>query len=994
MSVDEHHSERLGRPLRVRGELAAVALLLVLMGFHVGAGVWWLVVDNHPVLADEALQTIIAEAYHQTLTDPGPATLLERIIALSNVYSAYPPFPHLVSAWIAAYFGFDADTAAYGTLLMFAVFIGGTYCFARTFLGPWEALFVAFVGSFTPILYASSRQFSGDPWVAALAPWALLALWKSDYFRSTPWAVAFGLINGLVIMSRPFYGPVFYLAPAAAVFAIGLAKSVSLKKVSVDGRMAGTVLLNGAITVLVSVAVFGPWYFHLLEALNEFWGLSTRNPAAAGVRSVQPEFNPGGLWFPITIINGLTGLPMFVVASLGLVAAVASRRMRRGPVFLVVLGVFGTYGLMTFLFAAAFSRYVIAVAAFAAVLAAGAVLAVPWPRARRACMAVFAAVLLFQYVNLTFASYGRFGEVQIPVLADHLTVKEGNKQGLVVYTDKLVSGATAWYAPLRGENWLDRAFGALAAHDARTQYVTNWRALYQAVAVGPMELQLAEKKRRPVGPDGRPSGDMEFPFAPVEVLAANVDLAGPGAIELALTREAAIDALAFQFPDQARAAREYTVAFEGADAPGIHFRGGRQDFHFHRFETVTARRLRVEFLRGGERNRVQLVSVTAYRLAPQPRAAAYKGRAERAEQLEDLRVTDYVLVRESADIPGTRAAAARVLGAEFEVIAEFGAPAYGNFPESEFALWARKQAPLINFASSPGFAVSVTSDLFGRGRWDVPWWPYPRYSLEVQEGSERWIGRAPAIVDVQLGRAHDLVGVQIIPFHPDAGVKEARVQAWDGAEGAWRELPRDAVDLAPPLYGGIEPYPLRRAPRPWEAAVRTERLRFVLMRGETNPAGNEDYVHVANFFLFGRPAEEGYGKRTLQDVVETLFGIETQDSTANAIEADGTTLVTGPYDAEKPPVIAFRARGKGNGSVALTLGGEPVVILGNAAPWDDLWTQGEAHLGYRAGALTPEGQEGEYRLRLPAALLTPGAAARIEARVFADNPDSSFRFAQ
>ena len=56
-------------------------------------------------------------------------------------------------------------------------------------------------------------------------------------------------------------------------------------------------------------------------------------------------------------------------------------------------------------------------------------------------MALFAALLLFQYGNITFASYGPVSKLEIPILADHKYVRKLYDDGLVVVPPQAIKPA-------------------------------------------------------------------------------------------------------------------------------------------------------------------------------------------------------------------------------------------------------------------------------------------------------------------------------------------------------------------------------------------------------------------------------------------------------------------------------------------------------------------------------------------------------------------------
>ena len=177
---------------------------------------WWLTADNHPIGADAALHLQFAEQYYEAMTSAQYETVGERLEAARNIHSIYPPILHILGALTWLIVPFCTTAMVFVNTLAFLGLIVGVYCFAGSFLSRWQALFAAFIASFTPFLFGGSRFFLQDLMAATCVVWAMWALVKTDLFRNTRWVFAFALICAIGVLVR-WTTPVYYAVPTAFV---------------------------------------------------------------------------------------------------------------------------------------------------------------------------------------------------------------------------------------------------------------------------------------------------------------------------------------------------------------------------------------------------------------------------------------------------------------------------------------------------------------------------------------------------------------------------------------------------------------------------------------------------------------------------------------------------------------------------------------------------------------------------------------------------------
>ncbi len=480
-------------------------LLLVLILFHVVANLAWLKQDRHVIRTDEEGHMQIARAYHETLFVTPYPNLVERIIAIGDIRPgnpAHPPLLSILGALMIRVFGYHPDIIAATTTVLFALLILGFFLLARRILNPWEALFAAFVVSFTPMIYASSRFFMTDFLSATITVWAIYALLKSRLFRHTGWLFFFGLLNGLGFMAR-INTFLYYIVPAAFIALAGLwAVLATREEEGRRWRKLGLLTLNAIVTLVVTFGVCAPWYFHHLDTFYTFWTqthasggplaskatepgpLSTVVPAAIQIAQAIPNrlpaclsairehfLHPGEPWlrYPVYLINNGVFLPTFFMGLLGFLCALAHRRFRGLPAFTIILWVLGAWVLMTILFKNSTPRYALPFAGGFTLLAALAILSPPWRWIRGLLVVLFSALLLFQYGNLTARSYGTYGRMAVAAEIDPTAqMRYGGDQGLVLWKDILVFGES--FARLSApvdDNYKERLFDDMVADEKR-----------------------------------------------------------------------------------------------------------------------------------------------------------------------------------------------------------------------------------------------------------------------------------------------------------------------------------------------------------------------------------------------------------------------------------------------------------------------------------------------------------------------------------------------
>ena len=994
---------------------AAVVLGLAgLLCFHCVANVWWLGADDHAIHSDEALHMGYAGNYLEVFCDTATSPY-ERVLGLLDLRSKYPPLMHVMGAIVAMPFGGSPDGIAFTTTLLFLALIAGVFALCRCFLPACQALFAACVVSLTPIIYASSRYFSQDFLSAVIVVWCVYALVKSEWYQRTGWVFAFSLLNGLGFLAR-WTTCVFYLLPCAVVVVGGLWRGWSACTRGEERRSAlKRVLLNAALTVVVSVGVFAPWYLLNLKTMYAEWRPYVAEKASSLEQAVPKAGEVGtsaGFWagYLIFAVNS-----MFVpLAALGVIGLAASfgRRIRGTPILLIFLWLVGSYVLLTAVIPVRTPRYMIPMLPSLGIFAAVAVIAIPWARVRAAVMVLVTALLLCQFGNLSVASYGRFAKLELPVLAENRYVRYARNDGLVILSDEIIAGAYVFHAPTE-ENWIRRVFGAMARTDKERRYVTSDRANYVLVGTGPVGMGFAERACRPmVNPLNPRSARVEKSVSPLVPLRPRmrsttiapalphqgsesatgtyfvcpIALVVPGEMTLEFEAAETLEAVVVDTAPGGPTLAEYDIQyFDEAAAeyrdtsPPCGLLDSPSGYHYHQFEAIRTSRIRLRVRRATDgANLVTLRRLDFHRVIPQHRGAALIGHGAEPETVADkLPYADYVVYWTWSARPEEVGKTEEFFAQDFEVVERFDAGAIGRGRSGTFTVMGRKQRPTVSFMANRAFRVAVSEDHWPNGRWDVPWWRF-HYPVVNPRGLAYWACSVPGLADVDLGGVYDLYGLEVVPYTEELGVRKAAVQYWEAGEGTWRELGPGQVRIdVPKVREGDERWIPKTIPVPWDRPVRTDRVRIIVFEGGTDT----DYGHVAyvsNVFIYG----ERVSKAVSTDIsmgtrIAECFMFPAVPALADgSVEIDEAqmgrlTWTTPPCDGGGDHVFEFEAVSFGGGTVELYVDGEPAVAFLNTPAREGLWCGNGVEVAYRP---VDKGvrRRGTYRVIVPQERIVPG----------------------
>lgn len=510
---------------------------------HVAINLWWLGADQHVIRTDEEMHMQFARDYYEVFAVNSYGNPIEALVDMARIAPrnpAHPPLLHILGGLTTSLVGYSMDGIALTSSVLFVLALLGCWMIARRFLTPRESFFTVFVVSMTPIMFAASRIFMTDYLSMVIVIWAIYTLIRTDGYRLTGWVFLFALLNGLGIMTRSITF-LYYLLPAALVFALGVKRLVVWRDgLHFDRDGAGRLLLNAALTIVITIGVATPWYARHIDTVYDFWandhaagggplaifdvgergvepgegadpsaisqpstvppvalsrpGTATIPPIAAvsgpgdtldAVSPAEKIPHPGVPWWRYAqdINNELLFMPLLALSLLGMLAGLCLRRFRTLPFFLLLAATLSSYVIMTVLFKYSTPRYLLQIAPALALFATLPILALPRGKIRAVVSCVLVAWLIFQFVNLTFVSLGPVARAGFQF--------EG--KDVVVFKDILTpSYAFSRLSAPTEENYKNRMFEAMCQIEAQHAGVARG-AFANYVVVGFRGLEFEQK---------------------------------------------------------------------------------------------------------------------------------------------------------------------------------------------------------------------------------------------------------------------------------------------------------------------------------------------------------------------------------------------------------------------------------------------------------------------------------------------------------------------
>ncbi|HEX6229850.1 MAG TPA: glycosyltransferase family 39 protein [Solirubrobacterales bacterium] len=263
---------------------------------------------------DESGYISIALDNVDALESGGPGSLASTVLD----QGVQAPLVPLSAVFTNVIFGTGVDSSLLVGPIFFTVLVLSTYAVGRQLTTPWWAVLAAFCVSSAPVVADFTRLFHFAVPAAALFTSALWALLRSEGLSRRSWAIACGLLLGLMVLARSM--TIAYLPG----FGVAAALPLLLSRVERRNRAINLALLVGCGGALAAL-----WYAPNLYSVGDYllnFGYGAESSAFGEQRSpLSPAYwtaELGGL------IDDLY-LPLSLALAVCLAAAAASSLRRR-----------------------------------------------------------------------------------------------------------------------------------------------------------------------------------------------------------------------------------------------------------------------------------------------------------------------------------------------------------------------------------------------------------------------------------------------------------------------------------------------------------------------------------------------------------------------------------------------------------------------------------------------------------------------------------------
>jgi hypothetical protein len=203
---------------------------------------------------DESGYVSIALNNSHALSADGPFSLVSTVLE----QGVQAPFVPLSAVPFNVIFGAGVDASLLVELVFFAVLAVATYAIARRLTTPWWSLLAALLVATAPVVSDYARIFHFSVPSAAFLVSALWALMKSEGLTRRRWAIACGLLLGLMVLSRSM--TIGYLPGFAAAAALPILLGGEWR-----ARLVNFVLLCACGAVLAAL-----WYLPNAESVGSY----------------------------------------------------------------------------------------------------------------------------------------------------------------------------------------------------------------------------------------------------------------------------------------------------------------------------------------------------------------------------------------------------------------------------------------------------------------------------------------------------------------------------------------------------------------------------------------------------------------------------------------------------------------------------------------------------------------------------------------------------
>jgi 4-amino-4-deoxy-L-arabinose transferase-like glycosyltransferase len=392
----------------------------------------WILLDSTTPSWDQSYYLSVALAYRDAFEAGGVGDLLD---AIRTTDPAHGPLFTVLLWPLVSLFGPGPRSALLLDFLLSPLLYLAVGQIAWLLFRSWVARLLAIgLVATMPLIVGLGHEILVDYLLVTLTAVSLWLLLLSDGFRRLGMAVAAGVAMGLGTLTKVTF-PAFVAGPLLVVVAgIALERLRSREGAGAAGRQPSLGLLarNAGGALLAYAAVVAPWYAINFDATLDYVRSTTSGPLSEGAGPEDPLAFDAIATFTLGVANAHVS---WIVLLAGLLAAAlcaprigALLRRPLDPLPLFSLAFLLAWVLVPFVSVATAHNQDVRLMAPAlpgiAVLAAGAMSAVPRPRARLALIAVTGALLVYQTANHTTA-------IDASVLPEQLDARVGSYEAVI-----------------------------------------------------------------------------------------------------------------------------------------------------------------------------------------------------------------------------------------------------------------------------------------------------------------------------------------------------------------------------------------------------------------------------------------------------------------------------------------------------------------------------------------------------------------------------------
>lgn len=167
----------------------------------------------------------------------------------------WPPLFQAASALFLALFGYSQDVAVMANALFIPLMFVSMYLLGKELFNRETGLVAAILFSFFPGMLSMSRLYRPDVALAAFLIPSILILIKSKDMTSTRWSILFGIVLGLMALTKSSFSLIL-VGPFIVLVVIPLLTRIGGKEFRNIRRILTNIALAGLIGTLIAV----PWY--------------------------------------------------------------------------------------------------------------------------------------------------------------------------------------------------------------------------------------------------------------------------------------------------------------------------------------------------------------------------------------------------------------------------------------------------------------------------------------------------------------------------------------------------------------------------------------------------------------------------------------------------------------------------------------------------------------------------------------------------------------